>query len=127
MGESTGTKCLRHDCRLIATVHQAEVHERKDNGAGNADREQGRSARGNLFGLSILLRIQWIVKDGKGLTLLHCDGRGELAAESCGVGVVSEGNQEMIGVGGDPEGEGVHPGELVAAAADFGLRFQPGN
>ena len=42
------------------------------------------------------------------------------------MGVIGEGDEELVGVGGDAKGEGVHPGELVVAGSDFSFGFHPG-
>jgi hypothetical protein len=39
--------------------------------------------------------------------------------------VVGEGNGEFVSVGGDAEGERVHPVELILASGDSGFAFHP--
>jgi hypothetical protein len=71
------------------------------------------------------MRGEGVVEDGEDCALFEIGGRGELIAVELAVGVVGEGDQEWAGVGGDAEGEGVHPGKLVVAGGDFGSGFEP--
>ena len=70
---SKWTKRL-HNCRLLAAAHHREIQQRDNDGPGNAIGKNGYPARGSRFGPAILLRIQWVVKDGKSFTLPMATG-----------------------------------------------------
>jgi len=114
-------------CRLLAAAYHREVQERDDDGPGDAKGKDGHPACGSQFRPTILLWVQWVVKNRKGFTLPHGNRRGEFIAEGLGVGVIAKRDHELVGAGADSKGKGIHPGELVAACGDFCLRFQPGD
>ena len=112
---------------LVAADHHSEVQERDDDGPGNAYGKERHPGCGRVLGRVILLRVQWVIIDGKGFALLHGNRRGEFITERFRMGIIAKRDDEVVGAGSNAEGEGFHPGEFVAACGDFRLRFQPGD
>ena len=62
-------------------MHYGQVEKRNGDGGRHADCDEWRFARGAGYRLSILLRIQRIVEDGKGPALFDGNRRAELTVE----------------------------------------------
>src|SRR5271167_1827485 len=111
---------------LATAAEDDEPEEREDDGPDDADGNERRPRCGGARNESaaVLLRVEWVVGDRNALILGDGDGGLELARVQAAVGVVVEGDAELLGRL-EAEGKRAETGRLVSAGSDGSFRGDP--